>query len=136
MNAGSKAGCGLVVPGCDRPERLDCGEDSLDPVSFPVGVLVKGSLKRAVFLRGKRRRRSAFCECIQQPVQVTGRVADQWREDNVVQKIGHRHAIMARTGQNNTADQPSSPLLKRVDPCDDSTLSRVSHRLFPGDCRE
>ena len=60
MNARREAGCGLVVPRCNRPERLDLAEDILNPVPVPIGVPVKGARKRSVFLRGNHRLDSVF----------------------------------------------------------------------------
>ena len=60
MNSRREAGRRLVVPGRNRPERLDLLEDILNPVPFPVGVSVKGARKRAVFLRRNHRLDSVF----------------------------------------------------------------------------
>ncbi len=65
MNARREAGCGLVIPRRNRPERLDLAEDSLNPVPVPIGVSVKGARKRSVFLRGKHRFDSVFRKPIQ-----------------------------------------------------------------------
>ncbi len=104
MNARREAGCGLVIPRCHRPERLDLAEDILDPVPVPVGVSVKGPLMRAVFLRRNHGVCSAVRKRIQQGVRVKGRVADQCYHGNVLEKVGHCHPIMARTGEDDKTD--------------------------------
>ena len=60
---------------------------------------------RAVRLRRNHCFNAAFCEHIQQGVRAKGLVTNQCREGNVLEKIRHRHEIMARTGQDNTTDQ-------------------------------
>ncbi len=95
MHARREAGCGLVVLGRDRPERLDLAEDILDPVPVPVGVPVKGPWKRAVRLRRNHGVCSAVRKPIKQGVRVTGRVADPCREIHRVQERRYRHEIMA-----------------------------------------
>ncbi len=114
MNARREAGRRLVVSRRNRPERLDLAEDILNPVPVPIGVSVKGARKRSVFLRRNHRLRSAFGEPIQQGVRVTGRVADQCHEGNVLKKVGHRHPIMARTGEDDKTNQRPD----RVRQCD------------------
>ena len=113
MNARREAGCGLVIPRCNRPELLDLAEDILNPVPVPIGVSVKGARKRSVFLRGNHRLRSAFGEPIKHGVRVTGRVADPCREGNVLKKVGYRHLIVARTGEDDKTDQFSNRVRPR-----------------------
>ena len=94
MNPRREAGRRLVISGRNRPELLDFGEEILDPVSFPVGVSVKGALMRAVRLRRNHRLNAAFCERVQQGVRVKSLVADQCREVDRVQKRRYRHEIV------------------------------------------
>ncbi|MCY4304066.1 MAG: hypothetical protein OXC62_04680 [Aestuariivita sp.] len=62
MTARREARYCLVVARRNRPERLDFGENILNPVSVAVGVSVKYPLKTSVRLRRNHRLRSAVCE--------------------------------------------------------------------------
>ena len=113
MNSRREAGCGLVVPGPNRTELLDFGEDILDLVPFPVGVSVKGARKYSVFPRRNHRLNSTFCEQIQQGVRVKVSITDQCRELHRVQERRYRDEIVALVGQDDKTDQFSNYVRQR-----------------------
>lgn len=69
-----KAGCQLVVAGCDAPKLFDAAKPAFDQIAVAVKVLVEGPRMLARGVRGNDDRHAAFVQGVDQMGGIVSRV--------------------------------------------------------------